>query len=56
LFLTNASISGVTNEIENASSISGGRQTTARERGKGSASRKGRSRTTRGGLAQWFAL
>jgi hypothetical protein len=46
LFLPSASVSGATNETENASSIGGGRQSTARGRGRGRARGRGRSGTT----------
>jgi hypothetical protein len=58
LFLPSASASGATNETENASYISGGRQSITRGRGRGRARGRGRGRsgTTGGRLAQWFGL
>jgi hypothetical protein len=52
LFVSSASASGAANKTENASSIGGGRQSTAREKGRGRASGRGMSGTTRGRLAQ----
>jgi hypothetical protein len=40
----------------NASSIGGGRRSIAKERGRGRASGRGKSGTTRGGLAKLFGL
>jgi hypothetical protein len=54
LFLPSASVSEAANKTENVSSIGGERQSTAWGRRRGRAS--GRSKTTRGGLAQLFGF